>query len=308
MDVDEAPSQLRVWATPKDKSLAKIPNIKYLSPQSRPLLYDIPEEDRAEYVNILLADTRTVEELNSANHDPDYYPEEHTLGEDMEQFISIYGKCPICKEKTLRQFSKKNMPVVDLICINHEHNIDNGPILWQVKASTTSSYFSNEGHNNYITIGSRNWGNSIHNNHIEKDFFLGYICLYVSIDEARRYRIDPRSFVVFPNTKISEWPYYYGYFDQTYKNRLSSVSGNPNIINKDVITWYNCYMYDINSIGMELPPIINRTELEKYNDIQILESIYLTKYLGVRRSQRLANIARRLKFGGSIKYKIEYTY
>ena len=54
LDGDGSDSGLRVWGTPKDKTFASIPNIKYLSPQSLPLLYDIKVEDREEYVNLLL--------------------------------------------------------------------------------------------------------------------------------------------------------------------------------------------------------------------------------------------------------------
>jgi len=311
MDIDEDSSQLRVWGTPKDKSLKSIPNIKYLSPESHPLLYDIPEKDRADYVNLLLDDTRKVDELNSAVHDPDYYPNEYSLGVDMEKFISIYGKCPICKERSLRQFSKDNMPVVDLICINPDHDIDLGPRLWQVKASSTSNYFSNNGPNNYITIGSRNWGNSIHTNYVkeEKDFYLGYICLYVSIDEEKQqYNIGRDSFVVIPNTKMLNWPHHYQYLNSTQKSTLSSKVDNPYILSKNVIKWYNCDTFNISSSGMDLPSIIKLDDLIRYNNIQILESIYLTKYLGIRRSKRLASVSKTLFSGGSIIYKIEYTY
>jgi len=312
VDGDGSDSGLRVWGTPKDKSLASIPNIKYLSPQSLPLLYDIKVKDREEYVNLLLNDSRKIEELDSAVDDPDYYPDEYNLGVDMEKFISIYGSCPICRERTLRQFSKENMPVVDLICINPAHDIDMGPILWQVKASSSFSYFSNDGRNKYITVGSRNWGNSIHTNHVkeEKDFYLGYICLYVSIDEInRQYIIRENSFVVIPDTKRLDLPYYQ-YLNQDQKNSLPNLGGIPPRIKKNIITWYNCDVNQIVSSGMNLPLTIKLDELIIYNNIQILESIYLTKYLGIRRSQRLAKVTKKLfpGVGGSTKYKIEYTY
>lgn len=317
MDDDVDVSKLSIYKTPDDKTLAAIPNINYLSPDGRLLLYDVSPERYEEFVTMLLKDSVIAAMTSDLSSDKDYYPNEENIGITAEKIVSIYGNCPVCKKNTLRQFKDVNMPVVDLICINIDHNISNGPRLWQVKASQNSFYF-NLNSPEFITVGSRNWGNVIHQNNEDLDFNIGYICLYVSVREGDpNYYISPNSFIIKPNMKGG--PYY----EYINKEDITKTYGRY-YNNKNIIRSNNCTKQNINldypfiqsdelNVSLNVDSTLNNVSvnLEKlatYIDseaklISPLPHIYL------RRSDRLvsAKLFKKDHVGGK-KYKIEYTY
>ena len=209
------------------------------------------------------------------------------------------------------------MPVVDLVCINPAHNINLGSRLWQVKASCNDLYFNKT--NSYITIGSKRWGYSIHQNFEDKNFLIGYICLKVEDNNTNFSILKEKSFALYPNLELEDKEPYYEYLEEGYKNAFLKNK------NKNVIRWNNCIVLDVDLIDVtnevsksETHTKVDYGELNKYTrqpDI-IPSDLY---YLYSERTQYDRD-AKRRKYqhtkgtklftgsGGSYNYKIKYTY
>ena len=145
-------------------------------------------------------------------------------GFTIENWLSENMICPYCKNKTLHSYVRKNMPTVDYICISEDHDMNEFPIFFQVKASLNASvghlnigsstygrnsgpYFSYDptnSSNNLIHTGSRNYGETFHNIEInstetEKMLLVAYICvLYDDVGDNYQLNVD-RSFCVLPD-------------------------------------------------------------------------------------------------------------
>lgn len=208
-----------IW-TPVSKSIYDV-----TSPRSKP--YILKE---------MQANTETVKKIEGKEEqlDPDYQEklENGGLGFFMENFLSAYGFCPVCGEKTLRKYWHSNVPVVDLVCINKKYHLENNKcFLFQVKISLTNDYFSLN--NRQLIVGSKTYGRPAHlhkgdDSMLEKIVVPGYICIKMNTKpaEIQTYTIDYRnSFVLIPNYQnFSETPYYQ-YIDL------------PNKYHKNVLTW-----------------------------------------------------------------------
>ena len=125
------------------------------------------------------------------------------VGFMMEDWIAINMLCPYCKQKTLRTYHRKNIPTVDLICINPEHDVTIDPIFFQVKTSSNNSYFSRK--NRTLHIGSIKRARPVletkpDDDKIKKNLLTAYICvIYKQIKIG--YEIDKEnSFVILPQT------------------------------------------------------------------------------------------------------------
>jgi len=146
------------------------------------------------------------------------------IGFIIEDYIAEHLPCPYCKNKSLRSYVRKNMATVDLICISEDHDINNWPIFFQVKASHMDNddnedvimgsmvngypYFvlnnsDNKEIKNTILTGSYREGNIIHRINIdssmrEKMLLMAYICIgYRDVENG--YEILPnKSFMVLP--------------------------------------------------------------------------------------------------------------
>ena len=267
-------------------------------------LFKILEQHEGTSCNLLedfKDDTRKVNEYDELHYSSQekYYPDEQNIGIAAEKIVSIYGSCPICKANTLSLFSNPNMPVVDLICTNPDHNINNGPRLWQVKASSTNNYFNNE----FITVGSKRWGKSIHENVDNKDFLLGYICLKMDENVGdQNYTIyKSSSFILFPDLDLkptgeSNLEPYYSYLTEEEKLKLNLSRYKK----KDVIRHNNC-----KRIGIDLLLKQRSGELEIINanrDISVNKD-GLAKYFPNNSKRKIDGLS-----GGVYKYKIKYTY
>jgi hypothetical protein len=138
------------------------------------------------------------------------------------------------------------MPVIDFVCTNQSHNIKDGPIFWQVKATKggilpylNKSYFKIK-EPNHIFVGSRVYGDVIHNikpsdSDIDKTLLIGYILIvyeYTEIDAKQSIKIDTKkSYIVYPNITIAniatdvknDW--YYKYIDSI--NNKNVIQFNP---------------------------------------------------------------------------------
>jgi len=217
--------------TPIDPTLKGLENINFISPFGQQILLSVESAEREALTKNLFEDNVTIDETykDEFSDIEEYYPDEEDIGRKAEKIISIYCKCPICGEKSLKLFSNPNMPVVDLVCINPDHDIDKGPRLWQVKASRQDLYFNKT--KSYITIGSKRWGYSIHQNFEDKNFLIGYICLKVEEKNDNFFHIsNSNSFALYPNLEGNE-PYY-RYYKENEKTFFFK--------NKNVINWNNC--------------------------------------------------------------------
>ena len=170
----------------------------------------------------LIKDDKEINELNeiAAEKDLDFIGK-YNIGKYAEIYVSLNMKCPCCGEKSLKLFQNPNMPVIDLVCINPNHDLTFGPRLWQVKASKTDTYFSLE--NRFITVGSRNWGNSVHLDDTDFDIRIGYICLQVDDVNEFNKRVNlTKSFVIYPPNNLYEYvenkSTLNSYRDELYKN------------------------------------------------------------------------------------------
>ena len=206
------------------------------------------------------------------------------------------------------------MPVVDLVCINPDHDIDEGPRLWQVKASRKDYYFNKT--KSYITIGSKRWGYSIHQNFEDKNFLIGYICLKVEEKNDNFFHIsNSNSFALYPNLEGNE-PYY-RYYEENEKTSF--------LKNKNVIKWNNCIVLDVDLIDVtnevsksETLTRVDYGELNKYTrqpDIEPPDLYYLyserTQYGRDAKRRKYQHTKGTKLFtgsGGSYNYKIKYTY
>jgi hypothetical protein len=248
---------------PKSPPISRC-SITPVTPISKMLLELVSPESKGKYLKGLRSDDIYIEQLEKKNErlDPDYEEkmENNGLGFYMENFVSWYGLCPICKRFTLRKYICSNVPVVDYVCINYEYHLStNTCFLFQLKISLTEGYFSFQ--KQTISIGSRRYGEIPHtvkgtNNMITKRIMPGYICIKLNrTQESQIYTIDDQnSFILIPNYYNSSDIFYYEYLSETDK------------YGKDIITW-NPSMFTISGIKT----ILNtpRVNYEVFEEIPI---------------------------------------
>jgi hypothetical protein len=201
-----------------------------ITPISRMILSSLTPYSKQIMTEELRADNLFIEEYErkELENDPDYLEKmaNNKLGFYMENFVSYYGVCPVCKQNTLRKYFHSNVPVVDFVCINKDYHLQtNTCFLFQLKISLGGEYFNF----NQISIGSRRYGelpHSIKGSDNIKHIVPGYICLRLNWLESQSYLIDPNnSFIIVPDYHNTSNISYYQYLP--YKDRYG----------KDIITW-----------------------------------------------------------------------
>jgi len=174
-----------------------------------------------------------------------------TIGFYIEGWLTINYQCPICHEFSLKKFLLPNMPVIDLICTNPLHKINNGVKFFQVKSGITDSiffkdrqYFSKKEsiindnkYNGYIYVGSKKYGYNAHNINSSadnKDILIGYICINYSFIDDNNIKINiQNSFILLPDKSknIGDVSYYH-YIDDSFGKPI--ISWNANLVKMDV--------------------------------------------------------------------------
>lgn len=209
-----------------------------LTPLSK-MIYESTSPRSKEYILEELLDDDELNEISEIEADfldPDFTEkmENNGLGFFMENIVSKYCICPECKKATLRKYSHSNVPVVDVVCTNHEYHLNNNKcFIYQVKISLNDEYFNFQ--NKYITVGSMTYGQIAHIHKGSEDIMSkiiipGYICIRLqrSQNEMQTYSIDTKkSFVLIPDYNNNSNNYYYQYIN--YKN----------IYGKNILTWNN---------------------------------------------------------------------
>jgi hypothetical protein len=131
--------------------------------------------------------------------DPDYVDYETAKGKLIEIWIADNMMCPVCYEKTLRRYVSDSMPVIDVVCINRNHN--NGVRFFQIKTSNGMpfmgiEYFSKT--TRHIFVGSERYGEPVHSLDGMNDLLIGYICIkYNNINDNININMKD-SFIVLP--------------------------------------------------------------------------------------------------------------
>lgn len=212
-----------------------------LTPISKSIYDSVSPLSKPYILRDLLKNTESLEAIETKNEqlDPDYIEkmENSGLGFYMENFISVYGFCPVCGQKTLRKYAQSNIPVVDLICINKEYHITNNKcFIFQVKISMTNEYFSLK--NEYLVVGSRIYGEVAHlhkgSESIKNKVVVpGYICIKMSPDpiNIQNYLIDYRnSFVLVPDYNNISNKYYYTYLNIKNKYGRNMLTWNTSMV------------------------------------------------------------------------------
>jgi hypothetical protein len=216
---------------PKVKSATEV-----LTPLSLSIYESVSPASKPYILMDMLSDNNLIDTIENKmfDLDPDYQEkmENNGLGFFMEEYISVYGFCPVCNQPTLKKYAQPNIPVVDLVCVNSDYHLQkNECFLYQVKISLSNTYFNLN--QQKISVGSKKYGEFAHlhkgSENLDKKIVVpGYICIklinYPS--ESQTYVVDHRnSFVLIPDYNNNSNKYYYQYADE------------KNIFGKNIIKW-----------------------------------------------------------------------
>lgn len=189
------------------------------------ILYNLSPESKRRLAEDIEGDNEAIQYATNLaeESDPDYI-QYNNYGKLIEMWIADNMRCPCCKQFTLRRYDNPNMPIVDVVCINELHTIDDGVRFFQIKSSNGVyfrgiPYFNyspeenmrNIDNSKYITakniirVGSKNFGKHVHNitpydDDDIKILLVGYICVtYVEDTENQKLFINrTNSFIVLP--------------------------------------------------------------------------------------------------------------
>lgn len=230
-------------STPSNKKTRLQKGFKVKERYSNPVTTDMVSRTvDTPYRDKLVKNMRENDDIEGENEKDDeeyinYNDKEN--GKIIEIWLSDNMKCPVCKNKTLRRYVNNSMPVIDIMCINKDHV---GVRYWQVKTSTgykigfldNNKYFNidNKTNNNYIYVGSRNYGEVVHDiipSNPDKKLLIGYILIiYTDIDNIINIDIN-KSYIIMPiidkiESKYED--YYYKYLSDD-KSKKHKITFNP---------------------------------------------------------------------------------
>jgi hypothetical protein len=193
-------------------------------------------------------DTEQIEALQAEEEEDDeeYIEYDKNYGKIVETWFADTQQCPCCKARGyLRRYSSDIFPVIDLVCINPEHNVFlHGVRYFQVKTSNGrpfagDTYFSiNPTNYGHIYTGSIRAGEPIHlidatSPAHDKEFLIGYICVlidYFDPEDDTVNNITVKSInCVLPDINREKGLYYY-YIIGAIKPKISWETTNFNII------------------------------------------------------------------------------
>lgn len=134
------------------------------------------------------------------------YKNYENYGKLIECWIADNMKCPCCEQYSLRRYASDIMPVIDLVCINPEHNFSHGVKFYQVKASNGAPFMGSkyfDKNTQTIHVGSIRQGHLVHSIKMTDDDFnkkilIGYICIEFAEKENTLQINLKKSFIVCP--------------------------------------------------------------------------------------------------------------
>ena len=205
-----------------------------------PELINMVSPEKMEYFahDIKLDDEAIKRITNIAEEEDADYKFYENHGKRIECWIADNMVCPSCKRKTLRRYEKNNMAVIDMLCINPEHD-KNQVRFFQVKTSNGKeflgkNYFSKDPPS--IHVGSINFGCLIHNikpsdDENLKKTLIGYICIYYSLNNDIIKINNTTSFIVLPKLELT--------FKSTRKKLDFNETTNLYVLDEN---WYYKYI------------------------------------------------------------------
>jgi len=213
--------------------------LRYLTPNSKARMQADIEVD-----NQIIKTLECMEE----SADSDYIQYEN-YGKLIECWIGDNMRCPCCgATNSLRRYLSDSMPVIDLVCINPAHTLEQGVRFFQVKASNGSQFLGKPYFNldltlttpepNTIHVGSRTWGEpahtiSPHADQLDKKILCGYICIgYIDTDSTIKINLS-NSFIVLPK---------YLNLMGTTRPMLDFELDQMNSFNSKIDNWYYRYI------------------------------------------------------------------
>jgi hypothetical protein len=191
-------------------------------------------------------------------------------------------RCPCCREKTLRRYSNNNFQVIDLICINPFHDINDNVKYFQVKSSNITNTFLLSGQPYFsstdgtIMVGSKKLGCYSHNIKASDDIdvkkiLIGYICILfkentnIIIDEKKSFLVLPD---VIPNTIMNSDQYYYEYTNFTNHPQIKFNKEINSVVNLSGLPFYENINLNFNTYLDTYIIPINYLEKNSWNSIQ----------------------------------------
>jgi hypothetical protein len=252
--------------------------LEYLTPISKAVM-----EDDIEIDNEIITKLKEMQE----KEDDDYILYESNYGKLIECWIADNMNCPCCDAvQSLRRYSSPSMPVIDLVCINPEHNLSHGVKFFQVKASNGSLFLDKPYFNydtnltnpnaNTIHVGSRKLGEMVHTINPQRPIFIkkilcGYICINYNENEDNLVINLSKSFIVLPNYLLS---------DTTTKRKLSFEPIIPTI--ETDCDWYYKYIETNNThnrimFNIKTNNILLNDDIKKLIPSQSIQKSYVIK-------------------------------
>jgi hypothetical protein len=220
-----------------------------------------------------------INELQKELDDTDYIDElPGTIGFYMESYAALTLTCPVCNKKTLYKYNNQNMPVIDLVCINDEHDINKGVRFFQVKTKNNNSLFAGTKYfdidKNYAYIGSIKFG---YNSHIisamdfDKTTLIGY--LFISISSFNdNYKITDAQWIL-PNLSIKKDKCYYYYTYDTIRKKYI-INWDNELIQKIKIIIPNIVsIYNIINENPIINPLASKSIIKKNIDIPVVRKL-----------------------------------
>ncbi len=304
--------------TVKDNTETLI-NYNQLSPESKKLVLAESVSNRQRLIYDILKDNEKIEAIGKLINamDEDFsYTLASEVGVFMELWICANMKCPGCKNGKLNKYISSNMPVIDVRCVNPEHDLlTHGPLFYQIKATEKYTnvlglkYFTRTPIINYpsgyIKVGSKKMGQYSHEikptDSLETKYIsIGYICVtYKYLTNRRFVNIDLNdSFCLIPNlafnSRTRSSDYYYKYIQN--QMNLSIITFNPdiNVVSvisfQDLITKYNYEPQLFKNINLDKKyitiPYYRPSTATRELDYESKYLYYKNKYLQLKNKYR----------------------
>ena len=154
-------------------------------------------------------------------------------GKIIECWVADNMYCPCCGFKSLRRYVKDNIPCIDLMCINPEHEFKNGVKFFQIKAKSKYIVYPRNKNFDYslkqIHTGSKAIGQYIHDISKGEELYgllIGYICIeYEKIirEPNELIRILDSSFIILPQIDIIESKVLFSNINKRYNDQLGLI-------------------------------------------------------------------------------------
>jgi hypothetical protein len=126
-----------------DRIIQPKQNVGLFSPNAQQILNRLTPISRQRMIEDFNIDDLKILKQESIQEEIDetfIYFENQEVGQFLESWVCFNMRCPGCNG-ILYKYQSKNMPVVDVKCINPNHLLNNGPKYYQIKATESGTTF-----------------------------------------------------------------------------------------------------------------------------------------------------------------------